>query len=62
MKKYVILFKVGGNNMPATVTHAYFMTDIYDKLPIGLKSLMKKKVYECSDKVWILFFSIIKYP
>lgn len=59
MKKYVILFKVGGNNMPATVTHAYFMTDIYDKLPIGLKSLLideKKSLRMFGQSMDPLFF------
>ena len=45
--------------MPATVTHAYFAMDVYDDLPIGLKSLLmdeKKRIRMFGQSMDALFF------
>ena len=45
--------------MPATVTHAYFAMDVYDALPIGLKSLLmdeKKRMRMFGQSMDALFF------
>lgn len=42
MKNYAIIYKDRKDLfiMPSTATHAYFIDDIYDTLPIGLKKLL----------------------
>lgn len=45
--------------MPATVTHAYFAMDIYDRLPIGLKKLLmdeKAKLRMFAQSMDAMFF------
>ena len=41
MKYCDIIFKKVGDVMPSTVTHSYFIMDIYDKLPLDKKIFLK---------------------